>query len=195
MAIPPQPAPQTDVADDGVQNSMNKSGRSGVKNQPAPTEVAWSACKLHIHQVLPQIWATSTTHVEGLRVAECRVARTFRDSRDCKVQEAEVNTRSGCKWEASRALAQVEGHLKIKDIIRAHCTSGQGLGTTCFQKWGKANPRERRTMEVHAETRNLDEEQRKARVLGSQGVRTSFQRGSCHGQTYGEPNRSRSPTC
>lgn len=123
---------------------------------------------------------------------------TFRNSRDDKVREAGIRTRSGQKWEVSTAQAQAKGNLKLKDIIGAPCTGRQGLGMTHFQKWGKASPRERRTM-VQAEIRKLEEEQRKATVveLGSQGASTrcDLPKRKLTWGTYGGSSHSGSCSC
>ncbi|RXN13998.1 hypothetical protein ROHU_009273 [Labeo rohita] len=98
---------------------------------------------------------------------------TFRDSRDNKVREDGIKTRSGQKLEAAASLVLADGNLKLKDIVGAPCMGRQGLGLTHFREWGKANPVERRAM-IQAEVRGLEEEWKKAKVvgLGSQGAWT-----------------------
>lgn len=97
--------------------------------------------------------------VEEFHVAKYRVAMTFRDSGDNKVSAADIKTRSRrkCLPDASASLAQAEGNLKVKDIIGGPCMGKQGLGMSYFQRWGKVNPQERRTM-VQVEIRDLEEE-------------------------------------
>lgn len=73
---------------------------------------------IHIHRS-GQLQLPLSSLVEEFKVAKCRVAMTFRDSRDNKVREAGVKNRSGRKWEASTALAQAEGNLKLKDMLKA----------------------------------------------------------------------------
>lgn len=143
---------------EGVERKINKHLRRWLGIPPSFTSVS-----LYIRSGQQQLPLSS--HVEEFRVAKC----TFRNSRDNKVREAGVKTRSGRKREASTGLAQAEGNLKLKDIIAATLSGRQSLGMTHFQNWGKANPRERTTM-VQAEIRNPEEEQRKARAveLGSQ---------------------------
>ena len=156
------------TAVEGVERKINTYLRRWLGIPPSFTSVG-----LYIRSGQLQLPLSSL--VEEFRVAKCRAAMTFRDSRDIKVREAGVKTRSGRKWEASASLAQAEGNLKLKDIIGAACTGRQGLGMTHFQRWGKSNSTERRTL-VQAEIRDLEEERRKARAveLASQGAWTRW---------------------
>lgn len=72
-------------------------------------------------------------------------------------------------------MAQAERTLKLKDIIGNPCVGRQGLGSTHFQQWGKADPRQRRAM-IQAEVRHLEEERRRSRAveLGAQGAWTNW---------------------
>ncbi len=119
-------------------------------------KVAGNHSRFHISRAVHQIWAITITPLfPGWGVPS--------------------SERSGQKWEASATLALAEENLKLKDIIGAPCTGRQGLGMTHFQEWGKANPVERRAM-VRGEVRGLEEERRKANVvgLGSQGSWTRW---------------------
>src|SRR4029434_8095068 len=95
----------------------------------------------------------------------------LRDSTDEMVRGAGVTTRSGRKWAAATQVEQAESLLKLKDIIGNPCTGRQGLGSTHFQQWTKADPRQRKVM-VHVEVRQLEEEGRWSRAveLGLQGA-------------------------
>lgn len=79
--------------------------------------------------------------VEEFKVAKCRVAMMYQDSNDKKVRNAGVTTRSGRKWAADTSGAHAVSALKLKDIIGNPCIGRQGLGSTKFQQWGKADPR------------------------------------------------------
>lgn len=117
-------APLTAV--EGVERKINKHLRRWLEIPPS-----FASFGLYIRSGQLQLPLSSV-------VEEFRVAMTFRDSRGNKVWEAEVKTRSGQKWEASTALAQVEGNLKVKDIIGAPCTDRQGLGIDPLPKVGKS---------------------------------------------------------
>ena len=112
---------------------------------------------------------------EEFKVAKCRLVMTLRDSRDEKVSQAGVRTRSGRKWAAADAVDSAEGSLRIRDIIGNPCIARQGLGMTHFQQYKTANPGTRRDM-VQKEIRDREDELRRSRAveLGSQGVWTSW---------------------
>ncbi|XP_058608845.1 uncharacterized protein LOC131525365 [Onychostoma macrolepis] len=154
------------TAVEGVELKINSHLRRWLGIPPGFTSVG-----LYIRS--GQLQLPFSSLVEEFQVAKCRVAMTFRDSRDNKVGEAGIKTRSGRKWEASASLALAERNFK--DIIGAPCTGRQGLGMIHFQEWGKANPVERRAM-VQAVVRGLEEERSKAKVvgLGPQGAWTRW---------------------
>lgn len=159
--------PLTTVA--GVERKINSHLRRWLGIPPSFTSVG-----LYIRSGQLQLPLSSL--VEEFQVPKCRVAMTFRDSRDSKVQEAGIRTRSGRKWDTSATLTQAEGNLRLKDIVGTPCIGRQGLGTSNFQRWGKANSKERRAL-VQAEVRDLEEERRKAKVveLGSQAAWTRWE--------------------
>ncbi len=95
--------------------------------------------------------------VEEFKVAKCRLALTYRDSRDQLTREAGVRRKSVRKWAASTAINQAQCSLRTKDLIRNPCTGRQGLGTAHFQQWSKSTTREKRTM-IQDEVQNLEEE-------------------------------------
>lgn len=95
-----------------------------------------------------------------LKVAKCRPVMMYRDSGEKKIRGADIITRSGHKWAADAAVAQAERRLKLKDIIRNQSMGRQGLGTTHFQQWGKADLMQRREMIQEFDT------WRKSKVLG-----------------------------
>ena len=88
---------------------------------------------------------------------------TLRDSKDKKVREAGVTTRTG-KWLASTALQDAESMLELRDIIGNTCTGRQGLGSKHFQQWNRAEGKDRRDM-VLAEVRTQEESKRKSKAV------------------------------
>lgn len=65
----------------------------------------------------------------------------YQDSNNEKVRNAGVTTRSGRKWAADTSGAHAVSALKLKGIIGNPCIGRQGLGSTKYQQWGKADPR------------------------------------------------------
>lgn len=65
---------------------------------------------------------------------------------------------------ADTSVAQAESLLKLKDIIGNPCIGRQGLGSTHFQQWGKADPRQRCDM-IQAEVRQLEEDRRRSKAM------------------------------
>lgn len=100
------------TAVEGVEHKINSHLRRWLGIPPGFTSV-----RLYIRSGQLQLPLSSL--VEEFQVAKCRVAMTFRDSRDNKVREAGIKTRSGRKWEASASLALAERNLKLKDINRS----------------------------------------------------------------------------
>ncbi len=109
--------------------------------------------------------------VEEFKVAKCRLALTYRDSRDQLTREAGVRTRSGCKWATSMAINQTKCSLRTKNFTGNPCTGRQGLGTAHFQQWSNSTTREKIAM-IQDEVRNLEEEGRRAKSieLATQGA-------------------------
>lgn len=98
----------------------------------------------------------------------------LKDSTDKLARGAGVITRSGRKWAAHSQAQRAEGTLKLKDVIGNPCMGRQGLRSTHFQQWAKADQRQRREM-VQAEVRQLEEERRWPRAeLGVQGAWTKW---------------------
>ncbi|XP_060083282.1 uncharacterized protein LOC132562552 [Ylistrum balloti] len=100
---------------------------------------------------------------------------TLRDSKDAKIRQAEIQTRTGRKWSASQSVEQAEGALKHQDIIGATCSGRQGLGTTHFHRSEGTDDKEKRSM-VQGEIRIEEEGARKGRAveMGSQGTWTRW---------------------
>ena len=113
--------------------------------------------------------------VEEFKVSKCRLVMTLRDSKDEKISEAGVQTRTGRKWSASQAVKQAEDMLTIRDIVGNTCVGRQGLGSSKFKPWKAAKGKDRRDM-VQEEIRREEEEGRKARAveLGQQGAWTRW---------------------
>ena len=73
--------------------------------------------------------------VEEFKVSKWCLVMTLRDSKEEKISEAGVQTRTGEKWGASKAVKQAEDMLNIRDIIGNACL---GLGSSTFKPWKAA---------------------------------------------------------
>ncbi|XP_021365777.1 uncharacterized protein LOC110458420 [Mizuhopecten yessoensis] len=113
--------------------------------------------------------------VKEFKVTKARLVMTLRDSKDVKIRNAGIQTRTGRKWSASQSVEQAEGALKHRDIVGATCSDRQGLGTTHFQTWEGSDDKEKRSL-VQGEIRREEEGTRKARAveMGSQGAWTKW---------------------
>lgn len=120
---------------EGVERQVNK--HVWLRITPSLTSVG-----LYIRSGQLQLPLSSV--VEEFKVAKCRAVMVYRDFSDEKIRGAGVPTRSGQKWAAS--VAEAESMLKLRDITGNLCNRRQELGTTHFQQWGKADPRQRRDM-------------------------------------------------
>ncbi|XP_057673103.1 uncharacterized protein LOC130904394 [Corythoichthys intestinalis] len=158
--------PTTSVEE--IERQVNKHLRSWLGIPPSFTSVG-------LYTRSGQLQLPLSSVVEEFKVAKCRVEMMYRDSGDERVRGAGITTRSGRKWAANTAVAQATSTLKLKDIMGNPCIGRQGLGSTHFQQWGKANLRQRSHM-VQAEVRHLEEERRRARAveLGLQGAWTKW---------------------
>lgn len=156
------------TAVEGVERRVNKHLRKWLGIPPSFTSVG-------LYTRSGQVQLPLSSVVEEFKVAKCRVVMMYQDSTDEKVREAGVTTRSGRKWAADTSVAQAESALKLKDVIGNPCVGRQGLGSTHFQQWGKADPRQRREM-IQAEVRHMEEERRRSRAveLGAQGAWTKW---------------------
>lgn len=134
---------------EGVECKVNTHLRKWLGIPPSFTSVG-------LYITSGQLQLPLSSLVEEFQVAKCRVAMTFRESRDRKISVAGIRTRSGRKWDATASLALAEWNLKLKDIIGAPCVGRPGLGMSHFHMWGKANSVERRAM-IQAEVRDLEE--------------------------------------
>ncbi|KAK0140163.1 hypothetical protein N1851_022917 [Merluccius polli] len=156
------------TAVEGIERKVNKHLRKWLGIPPSFTSVG-----LYIRSGQLQLPLSSV--VEEFKVAKCRAVMMLKDSPDKMVRGAGVTTRSGCKWAADRHVERAESMLKLKDIIGNPCMGRQGLGSTHFQQWTKADPRQRSDM-VQAEVRQLEEDGRWSRAveLGVQGAWTKW---------------------
>ncbi|XP_068595260.1 retrovirus-related Pol polyprotein from type-1 retrotransposable element R2 [Brachionichthys hirsutus] len=153
---------------EGIERRANKHLRKWLGIPPSFTSVG-------LYNRSGQLQLPLSSVVEEFKVAKCRVAMMYRDSTDDKVRGAGVTTRSGRKWAADASVARAEHLLKLRDIIGNQCIGRQGLGSTHFQQWGKADPRQKRDM-IQAEVRQLEEEGRRSRAveLGAQCAWTKW---------------------
>jgi len=60
--------------------------------------------------------------VEEFKVTKARLVMTLRHSRDDKIREAVIRTRTGRKWSAGQSVEQAETMLKLRDIVGATCS-------------------------------------------------------------------------
>jgi hypothetical protein len=116
-----------------------------------------------------------TSLVEEFKVAKTRFVVTMRQSQDQLTRKAGIETRTGRKWSASKAVNQAEGSLRHKDIVGMTAVGRQGLGAAKTTLWGTASETERRTM-IQTEVRRTEEHARQARAveMGAQGAWTSW---------------------
>lgn len=94
------------------------------------------------------VWpATTAPVVSGGRVQGCAVEgyNDVQGLQQCKGQ--------GSQHDQEASVAVVERKMKLKDITGTPCRGRQGLGTTHFQQWGKADPRQRR-LPIQTEVRH-----------------------------------------
>ncbi|XP_033096540.1 uncharacterized protein LOC117100821 [Anneissia japonica] len=98
--------------------------------------------------------------------AKCRLV----NSKDRKVSKAGIEIQTGRKWSAEEVVENAETSLKLRDNIGNPCIGRQGLGTSHFQQWNKANIKEKRDM-VQKATREREDEVRKSRGVELGGQR------------------------
>ncbi|KAK0140746.1 hypothetical protein N1851_022262 [Merluccius polli] len=158
------------TAVEGIERKVNKHLRKWLG---IPPSFKFQSVGLYIR--LGQLQLPLSSVVEEFKVAKCRAVMMLKDSTDEMVRGAGVTTRSGRKWAADRHVERAESMLKLKDVIGNPCMGRQGLGSTHFQQWTKADPRQRSDM-VQAEVRQLEEEGRWSRAveLGVQGAWTKW---------------------
>ena len=89
---------------------------------------------------------------------------TLIESKDKKVSEAGVQTRTGCKWSASTSLSRAESMLTLQDIIGNTCVAQQGINSDHFQQWEKSEWKKRRYM-VLQKNGNSENDQRKSKAV------------------------------
>ncbi|XP_060083178.1 uncharacterized protein LOC132562453 [Ylistrum balloti] len=114
--------------------------------------------------------------VEEFKVAKVRLVMTVRDSKDEKIRNAGIETRTGRKWSASIAVQEAESRLRHSDIVGTTCIGKQGLGSTRVERWGTADTAGRRKM-VQDNIRKMEEEIRKVKAveMGAQGAWTKWE--------------------
>lgn len=123
---------------EGLKRRVNKHLHRWLGIPPSFTSVG-----LYIRSGQLQLLLSS---VVEFKVAKYRAVMMYRDSGDEKIRGADVTTRAGHKWAADAAVAQAERRLKLNDMIGSQCMGRQGLRTTHFQQWGKADLMQRREM-------------------------------------------------
>ena len=101
--------------------------------------------------------------IEKFKVSKCRLVMTLRDSKDAKVSEAGVQTRTARKWSARQAVQQAEDMLTIRDIIGNICVGRQGLESSKFRQWNSTRGKDKLDM-VQEEVCRMEEELRKSRA-------------------------------
>ncbi|XP_060082190.1 uncharacterized protein LOC132561508 [Ylistrum balloti] len=110
---------------------------------------------------------------EGLRIID---KSGLPDSKDEKIRNAGIETRTGRKWSASSAVQEAESRLRHSDIVGTTCIGKQGLGSTRVERWGTADTAGRRKM-VQDNIRKMEEEIRKVKAveMGAQGAWTKWE--------------------
>ena len=93
----------------------------------------------------------------------------MKNSADEIIRKAYPEIESVIKWSAVKAAQEVECILRIKDVIDVTQINQAGLGSTSKKVFFKVGPKGKRDM-VSEEVRMLEEEQRKAIVLGQNGM-------------------------
>ncbi|KAI8516257.1 hypothetical protein Bbelb_048380 [Branchiostoma belcheri] len=158
--------PLTSVAE--IERKINKHLRRWLGVPPSFTAIG-------LYTKAGQMQLPLSSVEEEYKVAKCRTVMLYRDSHDQKVRDAGVTTRAGRRFKADSLVDQAEGMLVLRDIIGITNIGRQGLGSTHFQQWGKANREERRSL-VQEEVRKLEEEKRiaKATQMATQGAWTKW---------------------
>ncbi|XP_021349432.1 uncharacterized protein LOC110466448 [Mizuhopecten yessoensis] len=153
---------------EGLEKMVNGYLRKWLGVPPSFTSVGLYSCSAELQLPFKSV-------VEEFKVAKCRLVMTLRDSKDVKISEAGIQTRTGRKWSASTAVGEAESMLELKDIIGNTCVGRQGVGFSHFQQWEKANTQERRQM-VQKEIRRIEEERRRGKSveLSKQGAWTRW---------------------
>ena len=77
-----------------------------------------------------QLQLPMTSLVEEFKAAKGRLVVTLKESSDDMIWKAGIETRTGRKWSASKAVAQAESRLRHKDIVGTTAVGRQGLGST-----------------------------------------------------------------
>ena len=86
---------------EGLERMINKNLRKWLGVPPGFTAIGLYSRSSQLQMPLSSV-------VEGFKVEKCRLVMTLRDSKDKKVSEAGVQTRTGRKWSASTSVSQAE---------------------------------------------------------------------------------------
>jgi hypothetical protein len=130
---------------------------------------SFTSIGLYGHTTKLQLPLTSLS--EEFKVAKSGLVMTLQESKDHRVSQAGIETRSGRKWSASQAVEHASSRLSHGDIVGTTCVGRQGLGMTTRTQWKSASAQERRQL-VQTEVRAEEEETRRAKAaqLGIQGA-------------------------
>ncbi|XP_033747101.1 uncharacterized protein LOC117332324 [Pecten maximus] len=154
---------------EALERKINKYLRRWLGVPPSFTSVG-------LYSTTAKLQLPISSLVEEFKVAKARLVMTVRDSKDEKIRNAGIETRTGRKWSASSAVQEAESRLRHSDIVGTTCIGRQGLGTTQVQRWGTADTVSRRKM-VQDNIRKMEEEIRKAKMveMGAQGAWTRWE--------------------
>jgi hypothetical protein len=158
----------TSTAVEGLERTINRHLRRWLGVPPSFSSIG-------LYGRSNQLQLPISSVMEEYKVSKARMVVTLKDSKDEMIRKAGIETRTGRKWSASRAVQQAESRLRHKDIVGTTAVGRQGLGTTSTQRWSTASDVEKRKM-IQNEIRLSEEETRKARAveLGLQGAWTRW---------------------
>ncbi|KAL7405869.1 hypothetical protein ABVT39_009050 [Epinephelus coioides] len=104
----------------------------------------------------------------GYRQEKVRLVFELRDSPDPAVQNAKAHIRTGCKWDAAKAVDQANTRLKhLEDVgIQQQGRAGFGWGPAP-KMWSKASRKERKDL-VISEVVKIEKENYKIKAVSQQ---------------------------
>ena len=108
---------------------------------------------------------------EEYKVTKARMVMMLKDSKDDKIRQAGIETRTGRKWDVNQAVEEAESRLRHSDIVGTTTHGRLGLGCITRTRWKNATAEERREL-VQSEVRHVEEQDRmtKAVSLRNQGA-------------------------
>ena len=102
---------------------------------------------------------------EEYKVTKAHMVMMLKDSKDEKISQAGIETRSGRKWDVNKAVEEAESRLRHSDIVGTTTRGRLGLGCVTRTRWHNATREERREL-VQDEVRHAEEQHRMTKAVG-----------------------------